>query len=254
MGGRDILLCEASLKCLELFGSRFQPSLHENGELGVSHTQTTLIEQKAWTGTRSAFRCSSPSSVWRARSRKPWAISGTICHIPRRIAPFYCVFTFLPRSRRSCLMPLRYAKNQRAKRVFGEVLASGATLTVDDKRLIQKTQIIVDHIAITRLGHRQQRTLMMPSFSDQTSQMHSGKATAGYTAKNHCHRPCAFCAEQKSHGEDNFTQIYPTAPPVWRKPWWCYGKKAVNQGRSPLKRICRFTSTNHRQKSSIFTE
>lgn len=209
----DDILVSSFTKCLELGAI---PTVHaENGEL-VYHLQNKLVEE-GMTGPE-AHPLSRPSSVEGEAANRAISIANTLG------APIYLVHV----STEEAVDAIRYAKDH-GQTVFGEVLAGH--LTVDDS-VYQNTDWA------TAAAH-----VMSPPFRPKQHQDALWKGVQAGTIQTTATDHCAFCAEQKAMGKDDFTQI-PNGTAGVEERMMVLWENGVNQGKITPNEFVALTSTN----------
>ncbi|MFB9134547.1 dihydropyrimidinase [Vibrio sp. AK197] len=221
MMATDDILVNSFSRCLELGAI---PTVHaENGEL-VYHLQQQLME-KGITGPE-AHPMSRPAKVEGEAASRAINIAGTLG------APIYLVHVSVEDS----VEAIKYAKNN-GQIVFGECLAGH--LVVDDSVYQSKDwDVAAAHV-------------MSPPFRPKKHQealwngLQSGVLQT--TATDHC----AFCAEQKAMGKDDFTKI-PNGTAGVEERLMVLWEKGVNQGRLTPNEFVAITSANTAKIFNLF--
>lgn len=217
----DDILVSSFTKCLELGAI---PTVHaENGEL-VYHLQNKLMDQ-GLTGPE-AHPLSRPSSVEGEAANRAISIANTLG------APLYLVHV----STEEAVDAIRYAKDH-GYTVFGEVLAGH--LTVDDS-------VYQNPDWATAAAH-----VMSPPFRPKQHQDALWKGVQGGTLQTTATDHCAFCAEQKAMGKDNFTQI-PNGTAGVEERMMVLWEKGVNAGKITANEFVALTSTNTAKIFNIY--
>lgn len=209
----DDILVASFTKCLELGAV---PTVHaENGEL-VFHLQQQMLE-KGVTGPE-AHPLSRPSSVEGEAANRAISIANTLG------APIYLVHV----STEEATDAIRYAKDHR-QTVFGEVLAGH--LVVDES-------VYRDANWEKAAAH-----VMSPPFRPKHHQDALWKGVQGGTLQTTATDHCAFCAEQKAMGKDDFTKI-PNGTAGVEERMMVLWEKGVNAGKITANEFVALTSTN----------
>lgn len=209
----DDILVASFTKCLELGAV---PTVHaENGEL-VFHLQQQLLE-KGITGPE-AHPLSRPSSVEGEAANRAISIANTLG------APIYLVHV----STEEAADAIRYAKDH-GQTVFGEVLAGH--LVVDDS-------VYQDQSWEKAAAH-----VMSPPFRPKHHQDALWKGVQAGTLQTTATDHCAFCAEQKAMGQDDFTKI-PNGTAGVEERMMVLWEKGVNSGKITVNEFVGLTSTN----------
>ena len=217
----DDILVSSFTKCLELGAI---PTVHaENGEL-VYHLQNKLLEQ-GMTGPE-AHPLSRPSSVEGEAANRAISIANTLG------APIYLVHV----STEEAVDAIRYAKDH-GQTVFGEVLAGH--LTVDDS-------VYQNPDWATAAAH-----VMSPPFRPKQHQDALWKGVQAGTIQTTATDHCAFCAEQKAMGKDNFAMI-PNGTAGVEERMMVLWEKGVNQGKISANEFVALTSTNTAKIFNIY--
>ncbi|MBM7071711.1 dihydropyrimidinase [Shewanella sp. 202IG2-18] len=220
MATDDMMIASFS-RCIELGAI---PTVHaENGEL-VYHLQQSLLERNI-TGPE-AHPLSRPPIVESEAANRAISIADTLG------SPLYLVHV----SASQTLDAIRYA-TENGQRVFGECLA--AHLTIDDSVYQDKNWL---HAA----AH-----VMSPPFRPKNHQqalwngLKSGALQT--TATDHC----AFCAEQKSMGKNDFTNI-PNGVSSVEERLMVLWNNGVNTGQLTMNEFVAVTSTNAAKIFNIY--
>ena len=209
----DDILVSSFTKCLELGAI---PTVHaENGEL-VYHLQNKLMAE-GMTGPE-AHPLSRPSSVEGEAANRAISIANTLG------APIYLVHV----STEEAVDAIRYAKDH-GQTVFGEVLAGH--LTVDES-------VYQNPDWATAAAH-----VMSPPFRPKHHQDALWKGVQAGTLQTTATDHCAFCAEQKAMGKDNFAQI-PNGTAGVEERMMVLWEKGVNEGKITMNEFVALTSTN----------
>jgi len=209
----DDILVASFTQCLELGAI---PTVHaENGEL-VFHLQQKML-QKGMIGPE-AHPLSRPSSVEGEAANRAISIANTLG------APIYLVHV----STEEAADAIRYAKDH-GQTVFGEVLAGH--LVVDDS-VYQNTDWE------TAAAH-----VMSPPFRPKHHQDALWKAVQAGTLQTTATDHCAFCAEQKAMGKEDFTKI-PNGTAGVEERLMVLWDKGVNSGKITPNEFVALTSTN----------
>lgn len=209
----DDILVASFTQCLELGAV---PTVHaENGEL-VFHLQQQLLE-KGITGPE-AHPLSRPSSVEGEAANRAISIANTLG------APIYLVHV----STEEAADAIRYAKDH-GQTVFGEVLAGH--LVVDDS-------VYQDQSWEKAAAH-----VMSPPFRPKHHQDALWKGVQAGTLQTTATDHCAFCAEQKAMGQDDFTKI-PNGTAGVEERMMVLWEKGVNSGKITANEFVGLTSTN----------
>ncbi|MEO9655066.1 dihydropyrimidinase [Marinomonas sp.] len=217
----DDILVSSFTKCLELGAI---PTVHaENGEL-VYHLQNKLLEQ-GMTGPE-AHPLSRPSSVEGEAANRAISIANTLG------APIYLVHV----STEEAVDAIRYAKDH-GQTVFGEVLAGH--LTVDES-------VYQNPDWATAAAH-----VMSPPFRPKQHQDALWKGVQAGTIQTTATDHCAFCAEQKAMGKDNFAMI-PNGTAGVEERMMVLWEKGVNQGKISANEFVALTSTNTAKIFNIY--
>jgi len=216
----DILVASFS-RCLELGA---MPTVHaENGEL-VYHLQNQLLE-KGMTGPE-AHPMSRPPIVESEAAHRAITVADTLG------APIYIVHV----SAEQTVDAIRYAQSK-GQRVYGECLAGH--LVLDDSVYQNKDWG-------SAAAH-----VMSPPFrpkGHQESLWHGLQSgTLHTTATDHC----AFCADQKAAGKDDFTKI-PNGTAGVEERMSAIWEKGVNSGRMTPNEFVAITSTNAAQIFNVY--
>ena len=217
----DEILVSSFSRCLELGA---MPTVHaENGEL-VYHLQNELLE-KGLTGPE-AHPMSRPPIVESEAAHRAITVADTLG------APIYIVHV----SAEQTVDAIRYAQSK-GQRVYGECLAGHVVL--DDS-------VYRDKDWGAAAAH-----VMSPPFRPKGHQealwngLQSG--TLHTTATDHC----AFCAEQKAAGKDDFTKI-PNGTAGVEERMSVIWEKGVNSGRMTPNEFVAITSTNAAQIFNVY--
>ncbi|MGR0278519.1 dihydropyrimidinase [Marinomonas dokdonensis] len=217
----DDILVSSFTKCLELGAI---PTVHaENGEL-VYHLQNKLLEQ-GMTGPE-AHPLSRPPAVEGEAANRAISIANTLG------APIYLVHV----STEEAVDAIRYAKDH-GQTVFGEVLAGH--LTVDDS-------VYQNPDWATAAAH-----VMSPPFRPKQHQDALWKGVQAGTIQTTATDHCAFCAEQKAMGKDNFAMI-PNGTAGVEERMMVLWEKGVNQGKISANEFVALTSTNTAKIFNIY--
>ena len=217
----DDILVSSFTKCLELGAI---PTVHaENGEL-VYHLQNKLLEQ-GMTGPE-AHPISRPPAVEGEAANRAISIANTLG------APIYLVHV----STEEAVDAIRYAKDH-GQTVFGEVLAGH--LTVDDS-------VYQNPDWATAAAH-----VMSPPFRPKQHQDALWKGVQAGTIQTTATDHCAFCAEQKAMGKDNFAMI-PNGTAGVEERMMVLWEKGVNQGKISANEFVALTSTNTAKIFNIY--
>ncbi|WP_413284294.1 dihydropyrimidinase [Vibrio sp. MA40-2] len=212
MATDDILVSSFS-RCLELGAV---PTVHaENGEL-VYHLQQKLLA-KGITGPE-AHPLSRPPIVEGEAASRAINIAGTLG------APIYLVHV----STEEAVDAIQYAK-QNGQIVFGECLAGH--LVVDDS-------VYQDSDWGKAAAH-----VMSPPFRPKKHQDALWKGLQSNAIQTTATDHCAFCAEQKAMGKDDFTMI-PNGTAGVEERMMVLWDKGVNQGKITANEFVSITSTN----------
>lgn len=219
----DEILVASFNRCLELGA---MPTVHaENGEL-VYHLQQQLLD-KGITGPE-AHPLSRPPVVESEAANRAITIANTLG------APIYVVHV----SASETVDAIRYAQN-RGQRVYGECLAGH--LVLDDSVYQDKDwDVAAAHV-------------MSPPFRSKGHQEALWNGLQAGTLQTTATDHCAFCAEQKAMGKDDFTRIpNGTAGVEERMPvLW---QKGVNSGRITANEFVAITSTNAAQVFNVYPQ
>ena len=217
----DDILVSSFTKCLELGAI---PTVHaENGEL-VYHLQNKLLEQ-GMTGPE-AHPLSRPPAVEGEAANRAISIANTLG------APIYLVHV----STEEAVDAIRYAKDH-GQTVFGEVLAGH--LTVDES-------VYQNPDWATAAAH-----VMSPPFRPKQHQDALWKGVQAGTIQTTATDHCAFCAEQKAMGKDNFAMI-PNGTAGVEERMMVLWEKGVNQGKISANEFVALTSTNTAKIFNIY--
>lgn len=222
MATDDILVASFS-RCLELGA---MPTVHaENGEL-VYHLQQQLLEQGI-TGPE-AHPLSRPPSVEGEAANRSISIANTLG------APLYLVHV----STKEAVDAIQYAQNS-GHTVYGECLAGH--LVIDDS-VYQDTD-----------WGRAAAHVMSPPFRPKSHQDALWKGIQSGTLHTTATDHCAFCAEQKAMGKDNFTQI-PNGTAGVEERLAVLWENGVNAGKLTANEFVAITSTNTAKIFNIYPQ
>lgn len=217
----DEILVASFSRCLQLGA---MPTVHaENGEL-VYHLQQQLLE-KGLTGPE-AHPLSRPPIVESEAANRAITVADTLG------APIYIVHV----SASETVDAIRYAQN-RGQRVYGECLAGH--LVLDDSVYQSKEW---DYAA----AH-----VMSPPFRAKGHQDALWRGLQAGTLHTTATDHCAFCAEQKAMGKDNFTKI-PNGTAGVEERMSVLWEKGVNGGKITPNEFVAITSTNAAKIFNIF--
>jgi len=219
----DDILVESFSRCLELGA---MPTVHaENGEL-VFHLQQQLLE-KGITGPE-AHPLSRPPVVEAEASNRAISIANTLG------APIYLVHV----SAKESVDAISYARSN-GQHVYGECLAGH--LVLDDS-------VYKD----TDWG-RAAAHVMSPPFRPKGHQDALWKGLQSGTLQTTATDHCAFCAEQKAAGRDDFTKI-PNGTAGVEERLSVLWEKGVNSGKLTAEEFVAITSTNTAKIFNVFPQ
>jgi len=222
MATDDILVASFS-RCLELGAV---PTVHaENGEL-VYHLQQQLL-QKGITGPE-GHPLSRPPIVEGEAASRAINIAGTLG------APIYLVHV----STEEAVDAIQYAR-KKGQIVFGECLAGH--LVIDD-------DVYKNSDWDTAAAH-----VMSPPFRPKKHQDALWKGIQSHAIQTTATDHCAFCAEKKAMGKENFTMI-PNGTAGVEERMMILWDKGVNQGKITPNEFVSITSTNTAKIFNIFPQ
>ena len=219
----DDILVESFSRCLELGAI---PTVHaENGEL-VFHLQQQLLA-KGIKGPE-AHPQSRPPVVEAEASNRAISIANTLG------APIYLVHV----SAKESVDAIRYARNN-GQHVYGECLAGH--LVLDDS-------VYQDPDWSRAAAH-----VMSPPFRPKGHQGALWKGLQGGTLQTTATDHCAFCADQKAAGRDDFTKI-PNGTAGVEERLSVLWEKGVNSGKLTPNEFVAITSTNTAKIFNVFPQ
>ncbi|MBY4677019.1 dihydropyrimidinase [Marinobacterium arenosum] len=217
----DDILVESFSRCMELGAI---PTVHaENGEL-VFHLQQQLLAQGI-TGPE-AHPMSRPPVVEAEASNRAISIANTLG------APIYLVHV----SAKESVDAIRYARDN-GQHVYGECLAGH--LVLDDS-------VYRDPDWGRAAAH-----VMSPPFRPKGHQEALWKGLQGGTLQTTATDHCAFCAEQKAAGRDDFSKI-PNGTAGIEERMSVLWEKGVNSGKLTPNEFVAITSTNTAKIFNLF--
>ncbi|RYV02978.1 dihydropyrimidinase [Shewanella sp. OPT22] len=217
----DEMMIASFNRCVELGAI---PTVHaENGEL-VYHLQQSLLE-RGITGPE-AHPLSRPPIVESEAANRAISIANTLG------SPLYLVHV----SASQTVDAIRYA-TQNGQRVFGECLA--AHLTIDDS-------VYQDENWRHAAAH-----VMSPPFRPKNHQQALWNGLKSGVLQTTATDHCAFCAEQKAMGKEDFTKI-PNGVSSVEERLMVLWEKGVNTGRLTQNEFVAMTSTNAAKIFNIY--